>query len=91
VVRGDRGLDALVLVTRISPGTLHLAQVVVRPSRRREGLARRLVEEVFRVGSSRGVRQVTLLVGDRNTAAQALYARMGFTARSAFVAGRLEL
>ena len=91
VVRGDRGLDALVLVTRISPGTLHLAQVAVRPSRRREGLARRLVEEIFRVGSARGARQVTLLVGDRNTAAQALYARMGFTARSAFVAGRLEL
>jgi ribosomal protein S18 acetylase RimI-like enzyme len=91
VVRSGRGLDALVLVTRISPGTLHLAQVAVRPSRRREGLARQLVEEVFRVGSSRGVRQVTLLVGDRNTAAQALYARMGFTARSAFIAGRLEL
>jgi ribosomal protein S18 acetylase RimI-like enzyme len=91
VVRGDRGLEALVLVTRISPGTLHLAQVAVHPSRRREGLAQRLVEEIFRVGSSRGARQVTLLVGDRNTAAQALYARMGFAARSAFVAGRLEL
>jgi ribosomal protein S18 acetylase RimI-like enzyme len=90
VVRGGRGLEALVLVTRISPGTLHLAQVAVHPSRRREGLARRLVEEILRVGFSRGARQVTLLVGDRNTGAQALYARMGFSERSAFVAGRLE-
>jgi ribosomal protein S18 acetylase RimI-like enzyme len=90
VVRGRSGLDALILVTRISPGTLHLAQVAVHPSRRRQGLARRLVEEIFSVGSSRGARQVTLLVGERNTGAQALYARMGFSARSAFIAGRLE-
>lgn len=91
VVRGSHGLEALILATRIAPGTLHLAQVAVHPSRRREGLARRLVNEACRAGSARGVRQATLLVGDRNTAARELYAKMGFTERAEFVAGVLEL
>lgn len=91
VLRGTSGLEALVLATRISPGTLHLAQVAVHPSRRRAGLARRLLEAVFRIGSARGARQVTLLVGERNTGARDLYEQMGFSPRSIFVAGRLGI
>ena len=57
VVRNGTTLQALVLATRIAPGTLHLPQVAVHPARRREGLARRLVEEASPV--SRGTRGET--------------------------------
>jgi ribosomal protein S18 acetylase RimI-like enzyme len=87
VVRGPRGLEALVIATRIAPGTLHLPQVAVHPSRRRAGLARRLVEEACRAGAARGARLATLLVSDRNTVARDLYLAMGFTDHSEFVAG----
>ena len=90
VVRTSEGMRALVLATRIAPGTVHLAQVAVHPSRRREGLGRRLVDEACRLAASRGARLVTLLVGDRNVAARALYEQMGFAARAAFVAGTLS-
>src|SRR4030095_13364634 len=44
VVRDAGNMVALVLTTRIAPGTIHLAQVAVHPARRREGIARRLLE-----------------------------------------------
>ena len=91
VIHGDGGLEALVLATRIAPGTLHLPQVVVHPSRRREGLAQRLVEDACRAGASRGLKQATLLVSDSNVAANELYAKMGFSDQSEFVAGTLAL
>ena len=87
VVRNGTSLQALVLATRIAPGTLHLPQVAVHPSRRREGLAERLVSDACRAAASRGVKQATLLVADSNTAARALYEKMGFAATSAFIAG----
>jgi ribosomal protein S18 acetylase RimI-like enzyme len=91
VLRAAPGLEALVLATRIAPATLHLAQVAVRPSRRREGLARRLVDEACRAGAARGATEATLLVGDRNRGARALYAGMGFEVRARFVAGMLDV
>lgn len=91
VLRAGTVMEALVLATRIAPITLHLAQVAVHPSRRREGLARQLVEEACRAGAARGASEATLLVGDHNQAARALYARMGFEERAQFVAGILEL
>jgi ribosomal protein S18 acetylase RimI-like enzyme len=89
VVRSADTMDALVLVTRIAPGTVHLAQVAVHPSRRREGVARRLVDEACRLAAARGARLVTLLVGEKNAAARALYELMGFAPRATFVAGTL--
>jgi len=83
-------MQALVLATRIAPGTVHLAQVAVHPSRRREGLGRRLVDETCRLAASRGARLVTLLVGEHNVAARALYEQVGFTERATFVAGLLS-
>ena len=38
----------------------------------------------------RGARLVTLLVGDRNTAARQLYEGMGFAPRAMFLAGTLS-
>lgn len=89
VVRNGTNLQALVLATRIAPGTLHLPQVAVHPSRRREGLAQRLVEEACRAAAARGVKQATLLVAESNASARALYQKIGFTDTSAFIAATL--
>ena len=91
VVRDGSGLQALVLATRIAPGTLHLPQVAVHPKRRREGLAQRLVDEACRAAAARGVKQATLLVADSNANARALYEKMGFVDTSTFVAGTLAV
>jgi ribosomal protein S18 acetylase RimI-like enzyme len=89
VIRNGTTLQALVLATRIAPGTLHLPQVAVHPARRRQGLAQRLVEEACRAAAVRGVKQATLLVADSNASARALYEKMEFTDRSEFIAGTL--
>jgi ribosomal protein S18 acetylase RimI-like enzyme len=86
VVRDAGHMIALVLTTRIAPGTIHLAQVAVHPGRRREGLGRRLVDEACRLAQPRAARQATLLVGEKNTAARKLYASMGFEPRATFIA-----
>lgn len=87
VVRNGGSLQALVLATRIAPGTLHFPQVAVHPSRRREGIAARLVEEACRAAAIRGVKLATLLVAESNANARALYEKMGFTHTSGFIAG----
>ncbi len=86
VMRNGASLQALVLATRIAPGTLHLPQVAVHPSRRREGIAARLVEEACRAAAVRGVKLATLLVAESNAHARALYEKMGFTRTSGFLA-----
>jgi ribosomal protein S18 acetylase RimI-like enzyme len=91
VVRDGTHLQALVLATRIASGTLHLPQVAVHPTRRREGLATRLVEDACRSAATRGVKQATLLVADSNSGARALYEKIGFTDTSTFIAATLLL
>jgi len=91
VVRDGGHLVALVLATRIAPGTVHLAQVAVHPGRRREGFARTLVDEACRLAQPRAARQATLLVGDRNTAARKLYESMGFEPRATFIAATKDV
>jgi ribosomal protein S18 acetylase RimI-like enzyme len=86
VVRDAGHLIALVLTTRVAPGTIHLAQVAVHPARRREGFGRRLVDEACRLAQPRAARQATLLVGEKNTAARTLYTSMGFEPRATFIA-----
>jgi ribosomal protein S18 acetylase RimI-like enzyme len=90
VIKSGDLMQALVLATRLAPGTVHLAQVAVHPERRREGVARRLVEEACRLAASRGARLVTLLVGENNAAARQLYDAMGFAPRATFLAGTLS-
>src|SRR6185503_6734970 len=68
VVRDSGNMVALVLTTRVAPGTIHLAQVAVHPGRRREGFARKLVNEACRLAQPRAGRQATLLVGEKNAA-----------------------
>jgi ribosomal protein S18 acetylase RimI-like enzyme len=91
VVRDSGTMIALVLTTRVAPRTIHLAQVAVHPGRRREGFARRLVDEVCRLAQPRAARQATLLVGEKNTAAKTLYASMGFEPRATFIAATKQI
>jgi ribosomal protein S18 acetylase RimI-like enzyme len=90
VVRGADRLEARVVAARVAPDRVHLAQVAVHPARRREGLARRLVEEACGAGAAGGARQATLLVGSHNQAARTLYASMGFEDHALFLAGILD-
>jgi ribosomal protein S18 acetylase RimI-like enzyme len=91
VVRDAGHMIALVLTTRIAPGTIHLAQVAVHPGRRREGFGRRLVDEACRLAQPRAARQATLLVGEKNTAARKLYTSMGFEPRATFIAATKQI
>jgi ribosomal protein S18 acetylase RimI-like enzyme len=76
---------AAVVTTVISPGVWHIAQVAVDPTRRREGVARQLVEAVSAAATTAGARELTLVVDDRNEAAQSLYAAMGFQHRESLL------
>ncbi len=62
--------------------TLHINNLAVLPEFRRAGVATALLTRVLDEGAARGVRQATLEVRRSNEAAQALYARLGFTVAS---------
>lgn len=89
VVPGERAdrPAAAVLVTRTSPAVWHVAQIAVDPANRRQGLARRLVQSVREAAGAAGAREVTLVVDERNDAARALYASMGFDERATLLFG----
>lgn len=57
---------------------LHINSLAVDPAWRRQGMARRLVGEVVRDAAAAGATQATLEVRRSNTAALALYERLGF-------------
>jgi ribosomal protein S18 acetylase RimI-like enzyme len=77
--------DGVILATRLSPDTTHVAQVAVDPARRRRGLARFLVEASAARAREAGCRRQTLLVAASNTPARALYDRLGFVERATFL------
>lgn len=89
VVPGERGdrPKAAILVTATTPGTWHIAQVAVDQSCRRAGLARHLVSSTCAAARAAGAREVTLVVDERNVAARALYASLGFVDRAALLFG----
>jgi ribosomal-protein-alanine N-acetyltransferase len=57
---------------------LHITLVAVDPARRRQGLGRRVLQELLVVGRRLGAERATLEVSAGNTAAQVLYGRCGF-------------
>jgi ribosomal-protein-alanine N-acetyltransferase len=57
---------------------LHINSLAVAPEARRKGYARRLLDHVFQDVVSEGVTAATLEVRRSNTAALALYDRLGF-------------
>ncbi len=81
----DGRLDGAVVTTDLGAGAAHLAQVVVDPPARRRGLAAALVARALEAATAAGAARVTLLVAETNTPAVALYERMGFVDRAAFV------
>jgi ribosomal protein S18 acetylase RimI-like enzyme len=89
VVPGDRPdrWNAAILVTSTTAGVWHIAQVAVDPGLRRSGLGRRLVTQVCRAAAAAGAREVTLVVDERNEAARALYASLGFEDRAELLFG----
>ncbi len=79
---------AAVISTRLGPGTVHLAQVVVDPQLRRLGAGAALVRLALQHAASAGFTRATLMVDGRNQPARALYARLGFEAGERFLFGQ---
>ena len=78
---------AAVISTRLGPGTVHLAQVIVDPRLRRRGAGAALVRLALQHAASAGFERATLMVDGRNQPARALYARLGFVAGERFLFG----
>lgn len=57
---------------------LHIGTIAVHPAWRRRGIARCLLEEIFRQAQKRRCRRAYLEVRRSNAAAQKLYERLGF-------------
>jgi ribosomal-protein-alanine N-acetyltransferase len=71
----------------------HVHNLAIRPERRREGLARRLLSACLGLAASRGARRVFLDVRRGNAPARALYGRLGFRetgARAAYYTEPVE-
>jgi ribosomal protein S18 acetylase RimI-like enzyme len=86
VPSGEPGvLAGAVFVTDVGLETAHVAQVVVDPVARGRGQATALVHTALEAAADRGYARMTLLVSAANAAAAAVYARLGFRDRAAFV------
>lgn len=66
---------------RLEGDWLYIASVATFPERRRLGLARAISDRLFAWGASGGARRAILQAETKNTAAQALYAKLGFEPR----------
>jgi ribosomal protein S18 acetylase RimI-like enzyme len=80
-------IQGLVMTTRLSHDTAHVAQLAVAPAARRTGLARQLLHAAFTAARQASLTSITLMVDGRNHAAQSLYASLGFTERARFLYG----
>jgi ribosomal-protein-alanine N-acetyltransferase len=66
------------IASRLGAGELHINNVAVRHSFRRQGIGADLLEAALRVGKQRGARSAWLEVRAGNTNAKSLYERCGF-------------
>jgi len=78
------GLAGATLVTRLSPGVAHLAQVAVDPVMRGRKIGWQLVLAAMAAAAGEGCERLTLLVSERNEAAGKLYERLGFVETAEF-------
>ncbi len=60
-------------------GRGHLGRLIVDPRRRGQGLGAKLAQGLIAAARARGVTRCSLNVSPHNTAAAALYAKLGFT------------
>lgn len=74
--RADRA--AGYAIARIAGDEAELLSLAVAAAQRRRGIARRLIDEVLRVVSRRGVGRLYLEVAEDNATAQSLYVSYGF-------------
>jgi ribosomal protein S18 acetylase RimI-like enzyme len=61
------------------PGSAEIVQVYVSPGWRGRGIARALIEAILAVLAQKGIRTATLTVNAGQSAAVALYQKLGFT------------
>lgn len=78
---------AVALTTWVGPDAVHVAQIAVSPDRRRQGLARVLMQSVLRASARAGAARMTLMVDGSNVAAVSLYEGLGFSERSRMIFG----
>jgi N-acetylglutamate synthase len=78
-IRDERGAPLTIARGAVTDGWLHLGLVQVRPEARRRGLAQRVVGVLADWATDLGATRTYLQVEEANTAATALYARLGFT------------
>lgn len=81
-------LAGLVLTTQLSGTMAHIAQLVVDPDQRGQGIGTRLVAAAARAARGIGCQACSLLVADDNGPAKALYEGLGFQERGRFVSAR---
>jgi ribosomal protein S18 acetylase RimI-like enzyme len=84
----DGSVAAVVLATRLSSETAHIAQIAVAADTRGTGLGRAVLASSCGAARASGLSAMTLLVDDENAPARQLYAREHFSAQSAFVYAR---
>ena len=77
-VDGETGEIVAYLVTWFVADELHLANIAVAFSARRQGLAQRFLDEMETEARRRDVRTIVLEVRRSNVAAQAIYKKNGF-------------
>lgn len=77
-VNGDGGIDALALVV-VDDDHAGVFEVLTQPQRRRQGLARRLLAQLFAWSASRGAKTAWLSVLADNRPAFELYQSFGFS------------
>ena len=82
----SHGVDAVVLATRLGPGTAHLAQIAVEPIAQRSGRGRRILSAALSNLREADYLRATLLVSAANGAANGLYDQLGFLEAGRFLA-----
>ena len=74
---GD-GISAYLIAWMIAPYEAQIGSIAVHPERRRQGLARRLMDVLFETCRRQNIGEISLEVRVSNASAIALYERYGF-------------
>jgi ribosomal protein S18 acetylase RimI-like enzyme len=86
IAGGPGRLLGVALVTQLSSGTSHLAQLAVDPQHRGRRVGAGLVELACLASAQAGYRRLTLLVSGRNSRARSLYDLLRFETLASFLA-----
>jgi GNAT superfamily N-acetyltransferase len=81
-----RGIEAILLCSRVRSAVDHITQLCISPSLRSHGLGQVLLDQCAVESAKRGVKGLSLTVTEANTHALHLYERNGFTTLHRFEA-----